>query len=149
MTLIEWGAIEEAHTFDGQLIRKPKIDRIWISFFVKKGEVDPKYTHRGQVWVPGGQYLYLVSAYGDGRLRAAIVSWPDNDKMARIQLSLYNPKGAAFTPAAGPIAFLRREKIKPEELGYFVAGQPLYENYKQILVEATDAVVIALPAGAP
>jgi hypothetical protein len=144
VTSIEWGNIDQAHIFDGQVVRKPKVDGYGLVFREER-RVDPKYTHRGQVWFPGGQYLYLVSAYGDGRLRAAIVSAPDNDKMTGIQLSLYNPIGAAFTPAAAPIAFLRRQKIADEELGYFLSGEPHYEDYKRILIDAMDDVVIALP----
>lgn len=148
VTSIEWGPIEQAHIFDGQLVRKPKVDGYELIFREEK-RPDPKHTHRGQVWVPGGQYLYLISAYGDGRLRAAIVSLPDDDMMTGIQLSLYNPKGAAFTPAAAPIAFVRREKINVEELGYIIPGHAIYESYRQILIEAMDGVVMAMPSNTP
>jgi len=144
VTTIEWGAIDEAHVFDGRLVQKPKIDGYGL-IFREERRVDAKYTHRGQVWFPGGQFLYLVSAYGDGRLRAAIVSVPDNGKMTGIQLSQYNPKGAAFAPAAAPIAFLRRDKITNGDLGYIQPGHALYEDYKRIISEALDDVVFALP----
>lgn len=144
VTTIEWGNIEDAHTFDGQLVRKPKVDGFGLVFREER-RVDSKYTHRGQVWIPGGQFLYLVSAYGDGRLRAAISSVPDNGKMTGIQLSQFNPKGAAYTPAAAPIAFIQRERITDEEIGYFLPGQPHYDDYRQLLIEAMGDVVIAFP----
>ena len=145
VTTIEWGNIEHAYIFDGQLVQKPKIDGYGL-IFREERRADPKFTHRGQVWFPGGQFLYLVSTYGNGRLRAAIASIPDNGKMTGIQLSQYNPKGVAYTPAAAPIAFLRREKITDQELGYFAPEKPLYESYKQILIEAMNDVVFALPS---
>ena len=144
VTTIEWANIEQSHMFDGQLVQKPKIDGYGLIFREERRK-DPKYTHRGQVWFPGGQFLYLVSAYGDGRLRAAIVSVPDNGKMTGIQLSQYNPKGAAYTPAAAPIALLRRETITQEELGYFMPGNRYYDDYKRILTDALGDVVFALP----
>src|SRR5581483_6837604 len=125
VTTIEWGNIDQAHIFDGHLVRKPKIDGHGLVFREERRK-DGKYIHRGQVWFPGGQFLYLVSAYGDGRLRAAIVSVPDEGKMTGILLSQYNPRGAAFTPAAAPVAFLRREKIEDGELGFFLPGSQYY-----------------------
>ena len=148
VTTIEWGNVELAYMFDGQLVRTPKIEGYGL-IFREERRVDTKYTHRGQVWFPGGQYLYLVSTYGDGRLRAAIASVPDDDMMTGIQLSQYNPKGSAFTPAAAPIAFLRREKITDEELGYFQPGHALYEDYKRVVTEAMNDVAFALPISSP
>jgi hypothetical protein len=145
VTAIEWGNIEQAHLFDGKLVQKSRIDGYGL-IFREERRVDTQYSHRGQVWFPGGQFLYLVSAYGDGRLRAAIASVPDNGKMTGIQLSLYNPKGVAFTPAAAPIAFLRRDNITNEELGNFRPGHPFYEEYKRIVSGATNDVVVALPS---
>ncbi len=145
MTTIEWGKVEQAYIFDGRLIQKPKINGYGL-IFREEQRIDSKYTHRGQVWIPLGQFLYLVSTYGDGRLRAAIVSVPDNGKMTGIQLSQYNPKGAAFTPAAAPIAFLRREKISNDELGYIQPGHKLYKDYKRVIADAMEDVVFALPS---
>lgn len=65
--------------------------------------------------------------------------------MTGIQLSQYNPKGAAYTPAASPIAFLKREKIADDEIGHFFPEQPLYDSYKQALTQAVNDVVFALP----
>lgn len=144
VTTIEWGNIEDAHTFDGQLVRKPKVDGFGL-IFREERRLDSKYTHRGQVWIPGGQFLYLVSAYGDGRLRAAIASVPDNGKMMGIQLTQFNPKGAAYTPAAAPIVFIKREKLTDQEIGYFLPGQERYDDYKRLLVAAAEDVVIACP----
>ena len=144
VTTIEWSTIDHAHIFDGQLVSKPKIDGHGLVFREER-RFDSKYSHRGQVWMPGGQYLYLVSAYGDGRLRAAIASIPDKGKMTGIQLSLYNPRGAAFTPAAAPVAFIKREKIEDEELGYVIPGNPTYEGYLDLLRGATADVMFALP----
>lgn len=145
VTTIEWSTIEEAHIFDGKLIQEPKISGYGL-IFREERRVDPKYTHRGQIWIPFGQFLYFVTAYGDGRLRAAIASVPDTDgRMTGIQLSLYNPKGAAFAPAAAPIAFLRRDKITDEELGYIKPGRPYYDEYKREITEALDDVVFPLP----
>lgn len=144
VTSIEWGAIEQAHIFDGKLIRKPKVDGYGLIFREERRQ-DSKYTHRGGVWLPG-QLLYLVSAYGDGRLRAAIVSAPDNDKMTGIQLSLHNPIGAAYVPAAAPIAFLRRPKIAGDELGFFAPGDPHYDEYRGVLDSAIGDVAFVLPA---
>jgi hypothetical protein len=143
VTTIEWGPVEQAYFFDGRLISRPRIDGYGL-IFREERRFDPKYTHRGQVWIPGGQYLYLVSAYGDGHLRAAIMSVPDNGKMTGIQLSKYNPKGAAFTPAAAPIAMIKSERITDEEIGFFEDG-PTYERYKQILMAAFEDVVLAYP----
>jgi predicted XRE-type DNA-binding protein len=144
VTTIEWGDIEYAFTFDGQLVRKPNVEGYGLTFREER-RVDTKFTHRGQVWFPGGQYLYLVTAYGEGRLRAAIVSVPDNDKMTGIQLSQYNPKGPAYVPAAAPIVLIRRDKISDDELGYILPNNQLYKDYKKILVGAMDDVVMALP----
>jgi len=144
VTTIEWSTIDHAHIFDGQLVQKPKIDGHGLTFREER-RFDSKYSHRGQVWMPGGQFLYLVSAYGDGRLRAAIASLPDKGKMTGIQLSLYNPRGAAFTPAAAPIAFVKREKIADGELGYLKPGQAGYEGYLELLQQAAADVVFALP----
>jgi len=143
VTSIEWGPIDQAYIFDGQLVRKPKIDGHGLIFREERRK-DSKYTHRGGVWLPG-QLLYLVSAYGDGRLRAAIVSVPDNDKMTGIQLSLHNPKGAAFVPAAAPIAFLRRTNISNEELGYFAPRDAYCDGYKRVLDGALEDVAFVLP----
>lgn len=145
VTVIEWGDVELAYMFDNRLVQEPKVDGQGL-VFREEGRIDKRYTHSGQVWFPGGQFLYLVSAYGDGRLRAAIVSAPDNGKMTGIQLSQYNPKGAAFTPAAAPIAFLQRETIDGDELGYFLPGDRRYDEYKRIVTEAMDDVVFALPS---
>lgn len=144
VTRIEWSTIEDAHIFDGQLVRKPKIDGHGLVFREER-RVDSKYTHRGQVWIPGGQYLYFVSAYGDGRLRATIASVPDKGRMTGILLSLHNPRGAAFAPAAAPIAFLKRDQIAGEELGNFKPGQGPYNSYLEILRQASADVVFALP----
>jgi hypothetical protein len=145
VTTIDWGKIDQAHIFDGRLIQRPKINGYGL-IFREERRVDVKYTHRGQVWIPVGQFVYLVSAYGDGRLRAAIASLPDNDgKMKGIQLSLFNPIGAAFTPAAAPIVFLRREKISKDELGFIPPGHALYDDYKRMVSEALGDVVFALP----
>lgn len=144
VTTIEWSTIEHAYIFDGQVVQKPKIDGFGL-IFREERRFDSKYTHRGQVWMPGGQYLYLVSAYGDGRLRAAIASRPDKGKMTGIQLSLYNPRGAAFTPAATPVAFVRREGIDEGELGYLKPGHSAYDGYLELLQQAAADVVFALP----
>jgi len=148
VTTIEWGNIDHAHTFEGQLIQKPKIEGYGL-IFREERRADSKFTHRGQVWLPGGQYLYLVTAYGDGRLRAAIVSVPNKGRMTGIQLSQYNPKGAAYTPAAAPIALLRRDKIADQELGYLLPDAPYYSEYKKALCDAMDDVVFALPQSPP
>jgi hypothetical protein len=50
-----------------------------------------------------------------------------------------------FTPAATPIAMIKREKIADGELGYFENG-PLYEEYKKTLKGAYDDVVFAIPS---
>ena len=143
VTSIEWDAIEQAHIFDGKVVRKPKIDGYGL-IFCEKRKTDSKYAHRGGVWLPG-QLLYLVSAYGDGRLRAAVVSVLDDGKMTGIQLSLHNPKGAAYVPAAAPIAFLRRPNITDDELGYFAPGSPHYDEYKHVLDGALEDVAFVVP----
>ena len=87
-----------------------------------------------------------MSAYGDGRLRAAIASLPDEDgKMTGIQLSQYNPKGNAFTPAASPIVFAKRENISADEIGNVAAGHVHYGQYRAMIIQATDDVAFALP----
>lgn len=144
VTTIEWGNIEQAHIFDGQLVRKPRIDGFGLVFREER-RADHRFTHRGQVWMPSGQYLYFVSAYGDGRLRAAIASVPDNGRMTGIQLSLSNHKGAAYTPAATAIAFIRREKIEDDELGTFLPGQERYDRYKEIVSGAISDVLLSIP----
>ena len=83
--------------------------------------------------------------YGDGRLRATIASVPDKGRMTGILLSLHNPRGAAFAPAAAPIAFLKRDQIAGEELGNFKPGQGPYNSYLEILRQASADVVFALP----
>ena len=144
VTTIEWSTIEHAHIFDGQLVQKPKIDGHGLVFREER-RLDAKYTHRGQVWMPGGQYLYLVSAYGDGRLRASIASVPDKGRMTGILLSLYNPKGNAYTPAAAPVVFVKRDRILEEEIGYFRPGEDRYPAYLDFLRQAAGDVVFALP----
>lgn len=142
VTSIEWGRIEQAHIFDGRVIVEPKINGYGL-IFREERRAYPKYTHRGQVWVPSGQYLYLVSAYGDGRLRAAVASIPDIDgRMFGIQMSLYNPKGSGFVPAAAPIAFIKRENLGADELGIIEAGHSKYDDYRHILTAASDDVVL-------
>jgi hypothetical protein len=144
VTAIEWGKIEQAHIFDGRLIQEPKINGYGL-VFREEGRADSKYAHRGQVWIPSGQYLYLITAYGDGRLRAAIASLPDLDgKMTGIQLSLYNPKGTAFAPAAAPIAFIKQGRLAPDDLGNIEPGHPKYDDYRDVLSAASEDVVIAL-----
>lgn len=143
VTSVQWGSIVQAHTFNGRLVRKPNIDGCGLIFREERRK-DSKYAHGGGVWFPG-PLLYFVSAYGDGRLRAAIVSFPEDDKMTGIQLSLHNPKGQAYVPAAAPIAFLRREKISDEELGSFAPGDPQYDGYKRVLDGALDDVAFVLP----
>lgn len=145
VTTIEWGDIEQAHIFEGRVIQKPKIAGYGL-IFREERRADTKYTHRGQVWFPGGQFLYLASTYGEGRLRAAIASVPDNDKMTGIQLSLHNAKGVAYVPAAAPITFLRRTKIADEDLGYIQSGHPCYEYYKQEITSALGDIAFPLPA---
>jgi hypothetical protein len=142
VTTIEWSSVEHAHTFDGQLVQKPKVDGYGLVFREER-RFDERYTHRGQVWLPGGSFLYLVTAYGDGRLRAAIASLPDNNKMSGIQLSLHHVKGPAFLPAASPIVFIRRDKIADSELGDIKPGHPQYDDYKRLLTEAIGNVVFA------
>jgi hypothetical protein len=142
VTTIEWSNVEHAHTFDGQLVQKPRVDGFGLVF--REERRDDKYTHRGQVWLPGGSFLYLVTAYGDGRLRAAIVSLPDDDKMSGIQLSLHHVMGPAFVPAASPIAFLRRARIGDDELGNINVGHPRYEDYRKVLTETLGNVVFAI-----
>jgi hypothetical protein len=145
-TTIEWGHIENSHKYDGRLICPPRIDGFGLVFREERRS-DAKFAHRGQVWLPLGQFVYLVTAYGDGRLRAAVVSIPDHDgRMKGIQLSLYNPRGAAYTPAAAPIAFVRKKKLLDAELGTIQPGAPHYDEYKEILVAAFNDVVFSLPA---
>jgi hypothetical protein len=144
VTAIEWGAIRDAYVFDGKIGRSFSAQGHGL-IFREERRIDTKYTHRGQVWFPGGQFLYLVTSYGDGRLRAAIISLPDDDKMTGIQLSLYNPMGAAFVPAASPIVFLRRERINDEELGNIEPGHKHYESYAEEMSQALNDVVIARP----
>ena len=149
VTAIEWSKIEHAHIYDGRIICPPRIDGYGLVFREER-RADAKYAHRGQVWYPPGQFVYLVTAYGDGRLRAAILSIPDHDgQMMGIQLSLYNPKGMAFTPAAAPIALLRRQKIADLELGTISPGAPYYDEYNAILTSAFGDVVFSLPTTAP
>lgn len=143
VTTIEWSGVEHAHTFDGQLVQKPKVDGYGLVFREER-RFDEKYTHRGQVWLPGGSFLYLVTAYGDGRLRAAIASLPDDNKMSGIQLSMHHIMGSAFVPAASPIVFLRRDKIADDELGTIKVGHRLYEAYRRLLTEALGSVVFAI-----
>lgn len=144
VTTIEWSDIEQAFSFDGQIVQKPRIEGFGLVFREERRS-DHKFTHRGQVWIPGGQYLYFVSAYGDGRLRAAIASVPDNGKMTGVQLSLSHHKGAAYTPAATAVAFIKRHKIHDRELGSFVAGDEQYDEYKGIVTEAMGDVLLAVP----
>ena len=144
VTRLEWGPVSDAYIFNGKVVQKPKVSGYGLVFREER-RVDPEYTHRGQVWIPTGTFLYLVTTYGDGRLRAAIASLPDEEgKMTGIQLSLYNPKGAAFTPAASPIAFLKREKISDDELGVIVQSHAHYDDYRAIIAELTEDVVFAL-----
>ena len=144
VTTLEWGEIQLAHYFDGKLVRKPKVDGHGL-IFREERRVDAKHTHRGQVWWPNGQYLYLVTAYGDARLRAAIVSLPEDNIMAGIQLSLYNPIGQAVAPAASPIVFLKREKIEDGELGSITTEHRLYGDYRHILIEAQNTIKFICP----
>ena len=147
VTNIEWGSVDQAQVFEGQLVQKPKIDGHGL-IFREERRAEKKYTHRGQVWFPG-HFLYLVTAYGDGRLRAAIVSLPDDGRMNGIQLSLYNPMGSAFVPAVSPVVLLRREKISDEELGNILPGHNRYQEYRQVLVDAMQSVVFAAPIMTP
>lgn len=145
VTSIEWARIENAHVYDGRLISPPRVDGYGLVFREER-RANKKYAHRGQVWYPLGQFLYLVTAYGDGRLRAAILSVPDHEgRMKGLQLSLHNPKGSALAPAAAPIALLRREKIADNEVGTIGPDSPYYDAYREILSDAYEDVVIPLP----
>lgn len=150
VTRLEWGPTHEAHIFNGKLVREPAVSGFGLVFREER-RVNSEYTHRGQVWIPTpGTFLYLVTAYGEGRLRAAIASLPDEEgNMTGIQLSQYNPKGAAFTPAASPIAFLKRERISDDELGAITESHQHYKEYRAIIAEATEDVVFALPQTPP
>lgn len=149
VTTIEWAKIEHAHIYDGRVICPPRVDGYGLVFREERRS-DPKHAHRGQVWYPAGQFVYLVTAYGDGRLRAAIISIPDHDgQMTGIQLSLYNPRGMAFAPAAAPIALIRRQKISDIELGTISPGTLYYDEYNAALTAAFNDVVFSLPAIAP
>jgi hypothetical protein len=147
VTRFEWGPVQDAYIFNGKVVQKPNVTGYGLVFREER-RATPEYTHRGQVWIPTGGYLYLVSAYGDGRLRAAIASLPDEDgKMTGIQLSQYNPKGNAFTPAASPIFFAKRENISDDEIGNIAASHARYGEYRAMIIQATDDVVFALPGG--
>jgi hypothetical protein len=143
VTAIEWGNIDQAQVFAGRTVQKPRFDGHGL-IFREERKVEAKFTHRGQVWFPG-QFLYLVTAYGDGRLRAAIVSLPDNGRMNGVQLSLYNPMGSAYVPAVSPIVFIRRDRIADAELGQIPPGHPKHDEYKRLIADAMAEVVFAAP----
>lgn len=143
VTRIEWSNVEKAFVFGGKVKHAAGTIGYGLTFREER-RIDPKYTHSGQVWIPTGNYMYLVSAYGDGRLRAAIVSRPGGDaRLMGIQLTQFNPKRAAFAPAASPVALIKRDNIDDNELGAIDRMHFRYEEYKNVLDEAIDSVVFA------
>jgi hypothetical protein len=150
VTTFEWASTENAQIQNGQLSQKPMVEGFGVVFREER-RADPQYTHRGQVWIPpDSNFMYLVTAYGDARLRAAIVSKPilGDMKMRGILLSLYHPGGPAYIPATSPILFMRLgDPIANGEVGSIGVTHSCYRKYRQELdsIRASSHAIFALP----
>lgn len=139
-THFTWTKIERAFIFNGKLKFKPR-DPAFALTFQEERSSEPKRAHSGQVWLPKGSYIYLFTTYGEGRLRAAILTDLDSqERMIGVQLTLQQLRGAAFLPAACPIAFIRKPRLDKRDLGIIDERHPRYDAYKKILCEAEENV---------
>ena len=143
LTCFSWADRKGAFLLSGEVQFEPPTSGFGLIFHEERSELER--AHSGQVWMPNGSHLFLFTTYGEGRLRAAIVSDFDRKKRLKgIQLTQAQVRGAAaFIPAACPIAFLKGAQYKPEDLGVIDYTHSRFDEYKMILMEAEKTIILS------
>jgi len=101
--------------------------------FEERGRADAGHTQRGLVYVPDGRPFINFVTVERGAIRLVTVSRPDQGQSGRgLILTLANPDGMHFTPAAAPIV-LRRIVDEMPKLGFIQSDDPDYELYREEL----------------
>jgi hypothetical protein len=107
--------------------------------FQEEFRPDVAYTQRGQIYIPDGRPFMNLVTISNGALRLMMLSRLDSEGLARgLVVTLSNPGGMHFTPAAAPVV-LRRLGEQVPRLGYVQPGMPDYELFEKQLLSVTPS----------
>lgn len=118
--------------------------------FEEQSRADSSHSQRGQVYVPEGKPFVSLVSTCRGAIRVMTFARPDGEGLGRgLLITLSNPKGVQFTPAATPIV-LRRLRAETPQVGFIHPGTPDYDLYRAQLASVVPdfAILCATqPAG--
>jgi hypothetical protein len=96
--------------------------------FEEQNRPDGVHTQNGLVYVPDGKPFMSLVTMDNGSVRLLTVARPGGGLARGLIMTLSNPQGTHFTPAAAPVVLRRLDDTTPQ-LGFVHRGAPDYELY--------------------
>jgi hypothetical protein len=96
--------------------------------FEEQNRPDSVHTQKGLVYVPDGKPFFSLVTMDNGSVRLVTVARPENGIARGLVMTLSNPQGTHFTPAAAPVVLRRLDETTPQ-LGFIHRGAPDYDLY--------------------
>ena len=114
-------------------------DPEWPSLLFEESErPDVAYQHRGRIYVPASSMFVHLVSLTKGAMRMIMVSQLDQTGHMRGIITTLNKQGAMLIPVACPIVYVKRQALKPDDVGEIDAAHRLHKIYAQLIQETAS-----------